>query len=181
MISVGRFEKVTLNEYKKARRKMDPSITDGRIRQEYDSIVIPTRATAGSAGYDIAVPYDVYPGMMVKGQIKLPTGLRFVPYPVTDSMGNLRLFVLKLFVRSSTGTKKGWVLSNSTGIVDSDYADADNEGHIYICLTPNGLEEHKSFEVNEPICQGIFEEVFCVDEFVVTASRVGGFGSTSCR
>ena len=40
---------------------------------------------------------------------------------------------LPIFIRSSLAFKKGLMLANSTGIVDSDYYNnEDNEGHIMI-------------------------------------------------
>lgn len=40
---------------------------------------------------------------------------------------------LSIFIRSSLAFKKGLMLANSTGIVDSDYYNnADNEGHLMI-------------------------------------------------
>lgn len=186
----GRFEKVTLGEYAKARRKMPggSDITDGRIRQEYDTIKYPSRATMCSAGYDIGVPYDVNNTLVKNNKILLPTGLRWVSY---DTPGVLTK--CELFVRSSTGTKKGVVLANGTGIIDSDYFMADNEGHIYICLCRNGMtydddtdtsgewENFPGFEVNEGIAQAIFSNVEIIDEEPPRSLRVGGFGSTTNR
>lgn len=177
----GRFETVSLNEYSKARQKMNgcADMSAGRIYQEYNSIVLPKRATMLSAGYDISVPYDVTEDLVNDGMLKLPTGLRWISTTAVDPAGMPIIPLCELYVRSSTGTKKGWVLANGTGIIDADYFMSDNEGHIYICLTRNNIEKCGWFECNEPIVQGIFKQVHTVLENDVTTIRNGGFGSTS--
>ena len=46
---------------------------------------------------------------------------------------------LSVFIRSSLAFKKGLMLANSTGIVDSDYYNnPDNEGHIMIAYYNTG-------------------------------------------
>ena len=42
--------------------------------------------------------------------------------------------VLLLMPRSSLGFKYGIRLSNTVGVIDADYADSDNEGHIIISM-----------------------------------------------
>lgn len=191
MKSVGRFEKVSLNEYAKARKKMNPNISNSQIRKEYDDIKLPTRATAGSAGYDFSIPYDVKTSDIKNGVVSLPTGVCWISYPVTSNCsGDSRLFELSLHMRSSTASKLGFNLVNGTGIIDADYYMANNEGNIIIKLMPNNVlgtparAEASNSDVTvinagEKIVQGIFTEVFIVDEdpsqFV---ARIGGFGST---
>lgn len=190
MTSVGRFEKVSLSVYAKARRKMNPDISDSQIRNEYDDIKLPTRATAGSAGYDFSIPYAVKSSDIKSGVVSLPTGVRWVSYPiVSNCSGESRLFELSLHMRSSTASKLGFSLVNGTGIIDADYHMADNEGNIIIKLMPNNVLDTPArakssdaviIDAGEKIVQGIFSEVFIVDEnpsqFVAT--RIGGFGST---
>lgn len=194
MTSVGRFEKVSLSVYAKARRKTNPDISDSQIREEYDNIKLPTRATAGSAGYDFSVPFDVKSPDMKNGVISLPTGVRWVSYPIVSKCsGEPKLFELSLHMRSSTASDLGFSLVNGTGIIDADYYMAENEGNIIIKLmannvrnTPARLAERTSMsdtviiKAGEKIVQGIFSEVFVIDEnpnqFVAT--RIGGFGST---
>ena len=43
-------------------------------------------------------------------------------------------YVLKIYPRSSMGIKKGLFFLNTVGIIDGDYAFADNEGHIFIAI-----------------------------------------------
>ena len=87
-------------------------------------IHIPSRKTAGSAGYDIesAADADVEPG---KIHI-VPTGLK--AYMENDEY-------LAIHIRSGIGIKHGIMLANNTGIIDSDYYNnEDNEGHIMCAL-----------------------------------------------
>lgn len=88
-------------------------------------------------------------------------------------------YVLKLFPRGSSGIKKGLILANTVGIVDADYYNAKNEGHIHLAFNNFGYEPY-FVEVNERIVQGIFEEFFVTydDEENTKAERIGWCGST---
>ena len=44
-------------------------------------------------------------------------------------------WVLMMFPRSGLGFKYRLQLNNTVGIIDSDYYDSDNEGHIFIKIT----------------------------------------------
>ncbi|MDR0943441.1 MAG: deoxyuridine 5'-triphosphate nucleotidohydrolase, partial [Ruminococcus sp.] len=83
----------------------------------FDGVYLPKRATKGSAGYDFFAPEDI----TIPGTIK--TGIR-----VKIKEG----YVLCIFPRSGLGFKYGMSLSNTVGIIDSDYYNAENEGHIII-------------------------------------------------
>src|SRR5690606_18871314 len=84
--------------------------------------ILPTRSTKGSAGYDF---YLIEPLVIAPGEVKcINTFLK--AYMQNDEF-------LSIHIRSSIGIKKGLVLVNQTGIVDSDYYNnKDNEGHIMI-------------------------------------------------
>ena len=139
----------------------------GLITAAYDSIKIPKRSTAYSAGYDIStpVPFKIAPGET----IKIPTGLRVTGMP--------KDVVLLGFVRSSIGIKRNIVLCNGTMILDADYADAKNEGHMWIALSNegNGWEE---FNTGDKICQGVFVHYLVTEDDSADGVRVGGIGST---
>ncbi|MCB6314277.1 hypothetical protein LI253_18730, partial [Gordonibacter pamelaeae] len=55
--------------------------------------------------------------------IKIPTGIRV---SINDG------WVLAIFPRSGLGFKYRLQLNNTVGIIDSDYFNSDNEGHIFI-------------------------------------------------
>ena len=91
---------------------------------EDKGITLPVRKTKHSAGYDIAAAEDVVIPSYKLG-IKptlIPTGLK--AYCMEDEY-----FML---VNRSSGPKKGLLMANSIGIVDSDYyGNVDNDGHFY--------------------------------------------------
>lgn len=155
MKKIAKFEKVNLKEFIKS---SDASL--------YDDIVLPRRATEGSAGYDFFAP-DTFT-LSPKESIKIATGIR-----VKIDQG----WVLKIYPRSSLGFKYRLTLDNTVGIIDSDYYFADNEGHIFIKLTNCGNTEF-TVEKGTAFAQGVFVEYgITIDDFV-SDKRHGGFGST---
>ena len=131
-----------------------------------EEIPLPRRATKGSAGYDFTAPAEtvVPPG----GSALIPTGIRAEMQPG---------WVLVLFPRSSLGFRTGTRLSNTAGIIDSDYAFARNEGHIMVRLR-NPSDTPVVIGRGERFCQGIFLPYGTAEEEDDFAERSGGFGST---
>ncbi len=135
------------------------------------NILIPTRKTRGSAGYDLQLAEDLVlePGEL--GYAK--TGLK-----VKMNQDE----VLLIYARSSLfkNTKKGLLLPNSVGVIDSDYYNSDEtEGQIFVQLY-NISKEVVTVKKGERIAQGIFQKVlFATDEEEPTSVRTGGFGSTN--
>lgn len=168
MKRIAKFEKISFERFIKD-CKDDLGVTDVEIKSIYDSIIIPRRATSGSAGYDFFSPVDfiLEPGKT----IKVPTGIRC---RIDDG------WVLKIYPRSGLGFKFRLQLNNTVGIIDSDYYFSDNEGHIFIKIT-NDSNENKTVEVKAGtgFAQGIFVEygITCDDD--VDDIRNGGFGSTT--
>ncbi len=162
---VAKFEKVSFDEYKKAFDDMDLE----EIKGIYDSIKLPKRATKGSAGYDFYSPIDITlkPGETVK----IPTGIRC---KMEDN------YVLKLYPRSGLGFKYRLQLNNTVGIIDSDYYNSDNEGHIFAKIT-NDSNEGKVVEIKAStgFMQGIFVEYGITFDDDADGVRNGGFGSTT--
>ena len=131
-----------------------------------EEIPIPRRATAGSAGYDFVSPAETV--IPAGGSALIPTGIRAEMEPG---------WVLALFPRSSLGFRYGVRLSNTTGIIDSDYAYAKNEGHIMVKLR-NPSDGPVAIGRGERFCQGIFLPYGTAEEDGEFALREGGFGST---
>ena len=100
--------------------------------------------------------------------ITIPTGLRC-------EMD--RDYVMLIFPRSSLGIKKGMTIANTVPVVDADYAYADNEGHIFICIKNNG-EDMLELEEGDKIVQAVFVPFGVADEEEITTERTGGIGST---
>ena len=133
----------------------------------YDNITIPKRATSGSAGYDFCSPVEIT--LNPSQTVRIPTGIRC---RIEDG------YVLKIYPRSSMGFKYQMNLLNTVGIIDSDYYNADNEGHIIIGIV-NRSDKPFTISVNERFVQGIFEKYYLAEEEENTSERHGGFGSTN--
>lgn len=137
----------------------------------YDELKLPVRATRGSAGYDFFCPLDltIKPGETVK----IPTGIR-----AWMEEG----WVLKLYPRSGLGFKYRLQMNNTVGIIDSDYYDSENEGHIFVKVT-NDSNEGKVVELKkgDGFAQGIFVEYGITLDDEAEELRNGGFGSTTIK
>lgn len=135
----------------------------------YESIRLPRRATAGSAGYDFFAPTDI---VLAPGEtIKIPTGIRAQME---------QEWVLKVYPRSGLGFKYRLQMNNTVGIIDSDYYYSDNEGHIFMKIMNDG-REGKTVEIKagEGFAQGIFLEYGITVDDDASEKRNGGFGSTT--
>ena len=170
MKHIARFEKVSYEEFKKAFEK---NITYRHFKPEeiqeiYEKIALPKRATTGSAGYDFFSPLGIC--INTGESVTIPTGIR-----CKMNEG----WVLKLYPRSGLGFKHEIRLANTTGIIDSDYYNSDNEGHI-MCKLVNKSGDIPSVFIHENtgFVQGIFVEYGITVDDDVTEVRNGGFGST---
>lgn len=135
----------------------------------YKELPLPKRATRGSAGYDVFSPwtFELKPGE----EVKIPTGFK-------SYMGDNE--VLMFHVRSGHGFK--YIrLANSTGIVDSDYYNNENnEGHCWIKLRNEGSTT-LNINFGDGIAQCVFLEYLIADGDSLSDgnTREGGFGSTT--
>ena len=89
-------------------------------------------------------------------------------------------WVLHLYPRSGLGFKFRLQLNNTVGIIDSDYFNSDNEGHIFAKIT-NDSNEGKvlKLQAGEGFMQGIFLEYGITEDDDAGGVRNGGFGSTT--
>ena len=86
--------------------------------------------------------------------------------------------MLVLCNRSSNPKKKGLILINGVGIIDSDYADnLDNEGEIAFAFM-NITKEPVEIIAGDKLGQGIFVKYGITDDDNAEGERTGGFGST---
>ena len=139
---------------------------------ENANINLPVRSTKNSAGYDIEAAEDCIIPAFKAGQkpTLIKTGLK--AYMQSDE-------VLILANRSSNPGKKGLILANSIGIVDSDYYEnPDNDGHIMFAFY-NIKEEDIEIKKGERIGQGMFQKYLVTDNDIAGGERTGGFGSTN--
>lgn len=180
----GYFEKVPFEVFQgacvklPALRKMyedDVAFMNG-IRNAYDNLKLPARATPGSAGYDFFTPFDMV--IPYGGEVVVPTGIRI---SMPDSA------VLLIVPRSGSGFKYGISLANTVGVIDSDYFNpaTGSEGHIMIKLFNHDYANPVLFEANHGFAQGIIVPYSTLAEYdnknmelYGVEERIGGFGST---
>ena len=173
MRNVAKFDKVSLEQffYSFIDTFEISHSDDEKIRSEidgiYKDIILPKRATTGSAGYDFKSPitFTIKP----KETIKVPTGIRC---KMNEDI------VLMIYPRSSLGFKYRLILDNTVGIIDSDYYNSNNEGHIFIKFTNMG-EKILEIKKGDGIAQGIFLPYYLTIDDEVNDKRNGGIGSTN--
>lgn len=192
IIAANGFSKVSFTQFAKDMSNMFPYFEDKETMVElktmYDNIILPTRSTEESAGYDFYAPFDftLKPG----NTIKIPTGIRVEINPT---------WFLMACPKSGLGSKYHVKFSNTIGIVDADYFHADNEGHIFLELVmPQinfGMNDSENLcfgkdlrthvdtmeiKSGNKFAQGIFLPYGVVenDEDTSKSKRTGGFGST---
>lgn len=169
----GGFHKISTEQWKSDLGKMGKEnvypagdFTVNDIKEMYENLKAPEYKTEGAAGHDIHSPYDftLNPGET----IKFPTG-----YSVEMPIG----FVFKIYPRSSLGTKFEATLTNTVGIVDSDYFYSSNEGHMWMFMKNNG---NKVLEIKqgEAVAQGTIDKYYVFGVNPNATKRDGGFGST---
>jgi dUTP pyrophosphatase len=165
---ISEFYKVDFEIFAQGYKECVGEIEEASLKQIYDSIILPKRATIGSAGYDFILPYSitVSPGQTVR----IPTGIRS---KIDEG------WALFLFPRSSLGFKYRFQLDNTVGIIDSDYYNSDNQGHILAKIT-NDSRDGKTMELaqGQAFMQGIFLPYGITMTDKVDAMRNGGLGST---
>ncbi len=169
MNRIAQFYKVSFDQFMESWEDTFPETSSEEARQIYESIMLPRRATKGSAGYDFFSPIDfeLKPGET----LKIPTGIR-----ASMEEG----WVLCIFPRSGLGFKYRLQMNNTVGIIDSDYYFSDNEGHIFVKLT-NDTNENRTVTVKQGngIVQGIFLPFGITRDDEEEGVRNGGFGSTT--
>lgn len=168
MERIAEFQKVSFSQFEADFKKKFPEIAD--VKAVYDGIKLPQRATAGSAGYDFFAPVDL---SLEKGRsLLIPTGIRA---RINDG------WVLNIFPRSGLGFKHRVQLDNTVGIIDADYYNSSNEGHIMIKLSCDAHDEGHSLSLRagEGFAQGIFLQFGITVDDSSNGVRDGGFGSTT--
>ena len=152
----ARFDKVSYNQFK-----------DYGDKHTYENIPLPRRATKFSAGYDFFAPTDV---IFEAGQtVTIPTGIRAI------MPGDVFLMIVP---RSGLGFKYKLRLNNTVGIIDADYADSPNEGHIFVRMT-NESDKRLEIKKGEAFAQGILLSYHTTMDDDTTEQRQGGLGSTT--
>ncbi|UAA38843.1 dUTP diphosphatase [Paraneptunicella aestuarii] len=146
--------------------KIDVKILDPRIGKEFP---LPEYATPGSAGMDLRACLDT-PLVVEPGHTHLvKTGLAI---HIADPG-----LCATILPRSGLGHKKGIVLGNLVGLIDSDY-----QGELMVSVWNRGQEtftmqpgERIAQLVIMPVVQAHFE---VVQDFTNSERGEGGFGSS---
>ncbi|MBQ8175548.1 MAG: deoxyuridine 5'-triphosphate nucleotidohydrolase [Oscillospiraceae bacterium] len=169
MERIAKFEKVSFGQFMADWSKNFPDCTEDKIKEIYEAIPLPVRATAGSAGYDFCLPDEI---SLEAGQgMLIPTGIRA---KIADG------WVLNIYPRSGLGFKFRLQLDNTVGIIDADYYNAANEGHIMVKVTNDGRHGKTLFlERGKGFAQGVFLPFGITVDDEADGERVGGFGSTN--
>ena len=171
---VARFEKVSFEQFKKACLENARLLYGGEqyLKLVYEHIKLPTRSTKRSSGYDFYYP-GLTPFCFSKGKsITIPTGIRCVF--LEDG------YDLSIYPRSGMGFKYRLHLDNTTPIIDNDYFESDNEGHIMLKISCDPRHTDSIvIKPNDRIAQGIIREFFLAEEDdTEKPDRNGGIGST---
>ena len=150
--------------------KLNAKILDARLGAEFP---LPAPATPGSAGVDLRAMID-HPLTLEPGQRELiPTGLSIhVQDPNWCAM---------LMPRSGQGHKRGLILGNTIGLIDSDY-----QGPLMVSMWNRG-QSPQTIEIGERIAQMVLVPVAMpefnwVDEYPEGSERgTGGYGSSGTQ
>lgn len=167
METVAAFERVSEAQFLRD-WQADMGEDERAARAAYAAVRLPRRATAGSAGYDFYAPAAL---LLEPGRpVRIPTGIR-----VRIAEG----WLLAVFPRSGLGCRYRLRLDNTTGIIDSDYYGAGNEGHILIQVTNESHDKRPlALQAGEGFAQGVFLPFGIAAGDRAEAARTGGFGST---
>ena len=155
-----RFLKITLDQFK-------GDINSENYDSIYKEIIMPIRATKLSAGYDFYAPKEYR--IKSKEGVKIPTGIK-VKMNCDEWLG--------IYIRSSLGFKYNIRLKNAVGVIDADYINAKNEGHIWVALYNHG-DKDVIIKKGEPFAQGIFHKYLLIEnDSSKKNDRNGGIGSS---
>ena len=168
MNRIATFEKVSFTQFKLGAEMCHVPLSGDKLLYAYQRITLPARATAGSAGYDFYSPFSF--ALSTRETIVIPTGIRVKIVPG---------WWLGLLPRSGHGFRYRIQLDNTVGVIDSDYYNAENEGHIMVKLTNDSLTgKHLRLAEGDSFVQGIFLPYGITVHDHAAGKRTGGFGST---
>lgn len=145
--------------------QIETKILDNRLKE----FGLPKYQTSGSAGMDLRAMLKFNVIIKPNETIKIPTGLA-IHIQDTGICG-------QIIPRSGLGHKHGIVLSNTIGLIDSDYS-----GQLFItCLNRSNVDYE--IKVGDRIAQLIFVSIYqvnlnIVESFAESERGSGGFGST---
>jgi dUTP pyrophosphatase len=131
------------------------------------SVPLPSYATSGSAGFDLAAAHDI--------EVP-PREIRLVGTGLVISVPDGHF--LAIIARSSTPLKRGLVVPNAVGVVDSDYCGPRDEVKIQVM---NVTDAPVMVRRGDRLAQGLIlvaPRVEWVETTEAAGQSRGGFGST---
>jgi dUTP pyrophosphatase len=139
-----------------------------RLRRLDPSVPLPQYQTPGAAGFDLAASEDT---TIAPGAIALvPTGLVIA---VPDG------HFLAIFARSSTPLRRGLMVANGVGVIDSDYCGERDEIKVQVI---NMTSAPVTVAKGDRIAQGLFIPVsraeWREEDGPLRDGSRGGFGAT---
>ena len=150
-------------------KKIQLKILDHRLGKEFS---LPKYSTAGAAGLDLVACIDDHLRIAPGATHLISTGMAI--YIADPTLAGL------IIPRSGLGHKRGVVLGNLIGLIDSDY-----QGPLMVSCWNRG---DKPFEIDAgdriaqlvlvPVVRAIFD---IVNDFEATERGSGGFGHTGRR
>ncbi len=140
-----------------------------KMKKVRDNAIIPKRATQGSAGLDLCACIDKPLTVKAGERAVIPSGIAI-------ALESNEVVAL-VFARSGLAIKHGISLSNSVGVIDSDY-----RGEICMGIINTSHEDY-TINPNERIAQLVLTPVIPaqpveVEDLDETQRGAGGFGST---
>lgn len=147
-------------------KKIQIRLIDSRLGHEFP---LPNYATDGSAGLDLCACLEQIITLSPGETLLIPAGFAiFIADPELAAV---------ILPRSGLGHKKGIVLGNLVGLIDSDYQgqlfiSCWNRGHESVVITPGDRIAQLVFV---PVVRAQFE---MVESFEESRRGAGGFGHT---
>lgn len=140
-----------------------------KMKKVRENAIIPKRATAGSAGLDLCACIDEPLTVKAGERAVIPSGIAI-------ALESNEVVAL-VFARSGLAIKHGISLSNSVGVIDSDY-----RGEICVGIINTSREDY-TVNPGERIAQLVLTPVIPAEPVEVesldeTERGAGGFGST---
>lgn len=168
MQRIAEFERVSFTQFQTDAVRCGVAPAQDAFLALYNQIKLPERATAQSAGYDFFAPHAF--ALAPREGITIPTGIRAKITPG---------WWLAILPRSGQGFRYRIQLDNTVGVIDADYYNADNEGHILIKLTSDcHTDTRLKLTAGQGFAQGIFLSHGITESDTADLKRTGGFGST---
>lgn len=170
-----------------------------KIKKLTATAIIPTRGTAGAAGFDLYAD-SVEGEYRMEGEEVICAGGSQVTVHTGIAMAIPHGYVGLVFPRSGLATKKGLRLSNCVGVIDEDYRgeiivkmyqDCDfnklsKASDVHTLSSDEVADNTISFTLHDRVAQIVFVkydafDLEVVDELDETERGEGGFGHTGSK